>query len=345
MSERTCPYCEKSFAPNTDRQVYCGLTCANRDRGRKRTRPCLVDGCGEPRKGNGYCGNHLWRFTAYGSPTGEREPDAETCGHCGGPMPQKGNQGPRRLYCSKRCADRASEQTRTQRCTEPGCDKPHRAKGYCGSHYNQHFPPKQPKREVPCTVCDTLVARDKRNDRQPVCSDMCKVKLTTGHWPICMVADKPKPKLPRREMALAKLQASIADGKPRRTFYAGWCQRCRKPFVDRRHEARWCSDRCGLRAGRARRRAVKRAAFVEDVSPIEIYERDGWRCQIPNCMFRSRLVARTKVVPDPKAPVLDHIVPLAKGGKHERSNVQCAHFMCNSMKGDRAAGDQLLLFG
>jgi 5-methylcytosine-specific restriction endonuclease McrA len=31
-----------------------------------------------------------------------------------------------------------------------------------------------------------------------------------------------------------------------------------------------------------------------------------------------------------------YIVPLSKGGTHTYDNVQCAHFGCNSRKGNRA---------
>lgn len=34
------------------------------------------------------------------------------------------------------------------------------------------------------------------------------------------------------------------------------------------------------------------------------------------------------------AMTLDHIIPLSKGGSHTADNLQCAHFMCNSKKGD-----------
>jgi 5-methylcytosine-specific restriction endonuclease McrA len=42
-----------------------------------------------------------------------------------------------------------------------------------------------------------------------------------------------------------------------------------------------------------------------------------------------------QAVPHPKAPTIDHVIPLAKGGTHEPANVQAAHFLCNSIKGDR----------
>lgn len=106
------------------------------------------------------------------------------------------------------------------------------------------------------------------------------------------------------------------------------------------HLPRFCSDQCQRRHSRGKRRARKRDAFVEPVFRRRVFERDGWRCQI--CGER---VDRRCKVPHPRSAVLDHIVPLASGGTHEMSNVQCAHFLCNSRKGDRAAADQLLLFG
>lgn len=88
------------------------------------------------------------------------------------------------------------------------------------------------------------------------------------------------------------------------------------------------------------RKARKRDAFVERVYRKRIFERDGWKCQL--C---GRAVRREALVPDPLAPTLDHILPLSAGGKHEPKNVQCAHFMCNSIKGNRSQGEQLRLVG
>lgn len=79
---------------------------------------------------------------------------------------------------------------------------------------------------------------------------------------------------------------------------------------------------------------------MEEVWRSRIFERDGWRCQL--CRLK---VDRRRVVPHPKAPTLDHIIPLAKGGTHEPANVQLACFRCNCLKGDRAASDQLRLIG
>lgn len=48
-------------------------------------------------------------------------------------------------------------------------------------------------------------------------------------------------------------------------------------------------------------------------------------------------------VPHPKAPTVGHVVPLAKGGTHERANCRTACFRCNCGKQDRGGGEQFAL--
>jgi 5-methylcytosine-specific restriction endonuclease McrA len=96
-----------------------------------------------------------------------------------------------------------------------------------------------------------------------------------------------------------------------------------------------------LTAERAMRRRVrKRAVFIEDVPLAYLMERDGSKCRI--CGHRLDMGTR---FPDPRTPTRDHIIPLSKGGMHERSNLQVACYVCNSSKGDRSRGEQLLLLG
>lgn len=110
--------------------------------------------------------------------------------------------------------------------------------------------------------------------------------------------------------------------------------------------ALYCSKQCqrqtlAARNGRRRAKQLRQkrsaAAPSQRIVRSHIYERDGWRCQLCN-----RPVKQEAKVPHPLAPTLDHIIPLARGGTHEPSNVQTAHFICNSRKGDRG-NDQLRL--
>jgi 5-methylcytosine-specific restriction endonuclease McrA len=87
-----------------------------------------------------------------------------------------------------------------------------------------------------------------------------------------------------------------------------------------------CTDR------QNKRNAILRDAFVEDVSLAELFERDNGRCQI--CGHELSMDTRW---PNPHTPTRDHIVPLSKGGTHERSNLQLACAVCNVRKGNRCA--------
>jgi 5-methylcytosine-specific restriction endonuclease McrA len=80
------------------------------------------------------------------------------------------------------------------------------------------------------------------------------------------------------------------------------------------------------------RNAIRRAQLEagEYVNILEVFEANKWVCQLcgdpvdPNIAW-----------PDPMMPSLDHILPLSKGGTHDRSNVQLTHLGCNMIKGAR----------
>jgi len=88
------------------------------------------------------------------------------------------------------------------------------------------------------------------------------------------------------------------------------------------------------------RRARLTGATIESVNPIEIFERDGFRCQL----------CGVKTMPNynrfhSKRPELDHIIPLSKGGDHTPRNTQCLCRHCNATKRNTGKGDQLRMFG
>lgn len=87
------------------------------------------------------------------------------------------------------------------------------------------------------------------------------------------------------------------------------------------------------------RRARLRGAMVEVFDPIEVLIRDGWKCHICGRSTPKSL----RGTYDPRAPELDHIVPLAAGGEHSRKNTACACRECNLKKSNRPFG-QIRLF-
>lgn len=53
------------------------------------------------------------------------------------------------------------------------------------------------------------------------------------------------------------------------------------------------------------------------------------------CALCSEPMSLDVAWPDPMSKSVDHVIPLAKGGTHEQSNLQWAHLMCNKRKGAR----------
>lgn len=66
-------------------------------------------------------------------------------------------------------------------CGVTGCPKPHRARGFCSTHYNQqHQPGRHCKGVTPCSVCQEPISRPVSTSRRPVCSVACRSALS-GH--------------------------------------------------------------------------------------------------------------------------------------------------------------------
>jgi 5-methylcytosine-specific restriction endonuclease McrA len=103
-----------------------------------------------------------------------------------------------------------------------------------------------------------------------------------------------------------------------------------------------CSNECreqgrleAKRKGKSVRRARIRGALKsENVDPFKVFDRDGWRCQI--CMRKT--VRSKRGTADDRAPELDHIMPLSKGGDHTYANTQCTCRRCNGLKSDDVYG-------
>ena len=77
--------------------------------------------------------------------------------------------------------------------------------------------------------------------------------------------------------------------------------------------------------------------MVETVDPLGVFERDGWRCQL--CGARTPKERRGTY--HDRAPELDHILPLSKGGEHSYANTQCACRRCNHGKGAEPMGQTM----
>lgn len=87
----------------------------------------------------------------------------------------------------------------------------------------------------------------------------------------------------------------------------------------------WDRTRGGTHQQRAKRAGVPYRYF----RPTSILARDRWTCQL--CGEPTPKSLRGTF--DPRAPELDHILPIAAGGAHVPENCQCACRECNGAKG------------
>lgn len=144
-------------------------------------------------------------------------------------------------------------------------------------------------------------------------------------------------------------------------MYLAECRQCQAKFVVKRSRRaggkRSVCDGCHRKAKaayrftangaalrrkvKAKRRAVERGTLAECIDPIEVFDRDGWRCHM--CLKPTPKGLRGTY--DAMAPELDHIITLAEGGTHTWGNVACSCRSCNLAKGSRSTGRALLQMG
>ena len=95
------------------------------------------------------------------------------------------------------------------------------------------------------------------------------------------------------------------------------------------------------KAYKSKRKALKRGANGgEAINPVVVFQAAGWKCQLCGKPTPQRLRGTTHK----RAPELDHVRPISKGGTHTWGNVQCLCRECNGWKSDRVVVGQIGLF-
>lgn len=216
-----------------------------------------------------------------------------------------------------------------------------------------------PPRELECVVCKAAFhAKDKRTK---YCSRRCGRIARRAANPDAVRAEYLRSKQfekarkaldPARLMKAARgdlvsaIKRLIAN-KDAAEKAARRCSVCGGSLGHRRQ--RYCSPKCYnksevtqsvRRRSAAAHRVAKRGVHAERIDPIAVFEAAGWRCQICSRSTPKRL----RGTKDKRAPELDHVRPLSKGGTHTWSNVQCACRECNRWKSNRVVVGQIGLF-
>jgi 5-methylcytosine-specific restriction endonuclease McrA len=152
-----------------------------------------------------------------------------------------------------------------------------------------------------------------------------------------------------RDVIRARNNVHHARTHPRRLVT---CKGCAERFLAKRVDSTFCSldywwkwfsqtptRQVAQRAQASKRRAwLHGAASVERVDACRVFARDGWRCQLCGAATDKGQMGKRH----PRAPTMDHIVPLARGGDHSYRNIQCACLLCNLKKGARLQGQSRL---
>lgn len=229
----------------------------------------------------------------------------------------------------------------TRECA--GCGATFRPKSdrniYCTTKCRTKHFRLEPRR---CDGCGSMFAPAKQNSRRP----------PQRHWwcPICWSVTTPRDGAAGSDIRRGS-RSAFCSTRCARTAARNKQRASRPVLVERRcsgcgvarwlppRQGRWTCDEC-RRAVRRRAKMRRRGVVSERYDRAEIFARDGWRCRL--CGGPTH---RDRVVPHPKAPTIDHITPLSAGGHDVPTNVQCAHFICNSLKSDRGGNEQLLLIG
>lgn len=259
---------------------------------------CSAPNCDAPVfvKKSRLCQPHYNRFQRYGDLN--IEVALTNCLRCSGPIPPKVRaSGPSPKYCGYDCKRQAAY----ERCKESGAYEHQKLKR------RDEFTPK-PATPRRCVRCAAEFA-SKRDDAK-FCSRVCGTKWNDEHSPVR--CSETGCDLGVRAKGLCNMH---------------WRRKARAD--GRESSPRWTESR---KANYHKRRAQKLGTQVEELRPIDIYERDIWLCGLcstpvdPDCAW-----------PDPMSPSLDHILPLSLGGTHTYENVQLAHLTCNVSKGNRVA--------
>jgi hypothetical protein len=243
----------------------------------------------------------------------------QSCGHCHQPFtPRNGHQA----FCSLACSNR-SRRVHPAKATCKGCGRRYDVKcrngegqTYCSrdcAFAAKATHPSTPVRYNECRHCGKGFYRPRRAAHY--CSEVCK-------------------------RASHRL---IYYRRYRQRWSARHCNECGAwftPLSGSAYCAKLCRRRHFARRTRQQQRAAIRFATVEEVDALIVFDRDGWRCQL----CRRRTLKSKRGTCHPRAPELDHIVPLSKGGEHSYRNTQCSCRECNGAKSN-GPGGQLLLIG
>lgn len=197
-------------------------------------------------------------------------------------------------------------------CSVDECNKRHKAKGLCGTHYNQQDPNRHKKITVTCESCGNPALKESRARRYKgtYCSEYCRdyakwgprsSRLPPTHWVFWI--------------------GKTCEWAPPESFNCGWCE---QPSMVMGNRDTYCSDACRLRSKRARRRGREHGAhgtytWAQVVKLWASFNRCCAYCRVPTQL--------NDIQPE-------HVVALSRGGANNIGNMLPSCMPCNADKRD-----------
>ena len=75
----------------------------------------------------------------------------------------------------------------------------------------------------------------------------------------------------------------------------------------------------------------------KDINLVDLFKKSNGVCYLCGkpCDTEDRREVNGTIICGDMYPSIDHVIPLARGGKHSWNNVRLAHRICNSLKSDK----------
>ena len=226
-------------------------------------------------------------------------------------------------YCSQDCSDEARRIRNRERMRKVNPPKPDVVKEceWCGQTY-------------------TVPARNAHIARR--CSDECTQTQYTREIRGFGSLEDRKIIWEQQKVEYQRRKTKERAEKRKANHRVIVCSECGKIVDVYNTSQKTCSVECSkTRTNRlAKERKDKRlnnANIVDkDISLKTLYKRDKGICYIcgGKCDFKDHAREGSNFTSGPTYPSIDHIIPLARGGKHSWDNVKLAHHLCNAKKSD-----------
>ena len=305
-----CKYCGESFKYEVKKGMPPGFCCEDHRRlalnrrnneNQKKHRKCICKVCGKQYnyingKGSAwYCSDECYRLAN----------PLHTCKQCGKKFTHKHNSD--NQFCSRICYQQYVK-------AHPDLIR--------GKKVNQLS--KKPMRLTYQCICDFCGKHfETDNPKKKYCSQECCYKSGI------------------QKAIKRNHDRNVANYKPKLIK----CKECGKEFIPefgKNNQRSFCSTDCMhawcKRQGRRNRKMRVRGALVDkDITLKDVAMRDGNICYLcgHTVDWSDYSVNGDIFLVGSNYPSIDHVYPIAKGGKHEWSNVRLAHCHCNSEKRDK----------